>query len=88
MVRGVSILQVLSCVAVLAVSAGAARADDEPTPRRKPPVSREQPKYKLDLSDAPTSNSPDAPPGTTPLRRDPDSGLPFLGLKLSTPLGN
>lgn len=88
MARSVSIIRVLSCVAVLAAMSCTARADDQRMPRKKPPAATEEPKYKIDFGDAPTSNSPAPPPGTAPLRRDPDSGIPFLGLKLSKPLGD
>ncbi|KQZ01068.1 hypothetical protein ASD45_09505 [Pseudolabrys sp. Root1462] len=89
MARGASIIRVVSCLAVLALMADGASADDRLKPRKKQPVSTEQPKYKLDLaSDPPSSNSPAPPPGTSPLRRDQEGAVPFLGLKLSTPLGN
>jgi len=89
MARSVSIIRALGCVALLAAISCAAHADDQRVPRKKPPAAIEEPKYKIDFSDVPASNSPAPPPGTSSLmRRDPDSGLPFLGLKLSKPLGN
>lgn len=88
MQRRAAIKRVLSSLAVLAAVAGAAHADDLQT-RKKKPVTTEQPKYKLDLSGGPpSSNSPAPPPGTATLRRDSEADVPFLGLKLSTPLGN
>lgn len=82
-------MRVLSGVAMLAAMLCAARAEDHRVPRKKPPASIVEPRYTIDFSDAPTSNSPAPPPGASSLlRRDPDSGLPFLGLKLSKPLGN
>lgn len=85
---GASIGRVLAACAWLAVAAGAAQANDEVSRKKPARLAAEQPKYKLDFSAPPTTNSPAPPPGTALLRREPDSGLPFLGLKLSTPLGN
>lgn len=89
MIWSVSIIRAVSCLIMLAAISGAARAEDQRMPRKKPPAATEEPKYKIDFSDVPASNSPAPPPGTSSLmRRDPDSGLPFLGLKLSKPIGN
>ncbi|MBS0245506.1 MAG: hypothetical protein JSR61_02720 [Proteobacteria bacterium] len=89
MQRRVAIKGFLTCVAVLAVMAGAVEADEVQPPKKKAPITNERPKFKLDLSGEPqASNSPAPPPGTATLRRDSEGGLPFLGLKLSTPLGN
>ena len=80
----------LGSLALLAVVTGPAHADGGNTrDKRKAPVQTEQPTFKLDFSGAPLStNSPAPPPGAATLRREDDGAMPFLGLKLSKPLGD
>ena len=88
--RGDRMKRVLGLLLVLATASGAAHAADDRAATKKPPapVVRERPDFKLDFSGGPSSsNSPAPPPGTSTLRRDDDGAMPFLGLKLSKPLG-
>lgn len=88
--RGEWMKRVLGAVVVLGVTAGVGHADNgDARSKKKAPVQTEQRTFKLDLSGAPPStNSPAPPPGAATLRRDDDGGMPFLGLKLSKPLGD
>lgn len=82
-------MAVLAAMALTLVAATSAiaQADDKPAPKGVLPAANDAAKFQLDLSsDAPSSKAPSAPPGL-PFRRDPDNGIPFLGLRLSTPIG-
>lgn len=90
MVCGEWTKRVLGTVAVLGVMAGAGHADDgKARDTKKAPVQTERRTFKLDFSGTPPStNSPAPPPGAATLRREDDGAMPFLGLKLSKPLGD
>ncbi len=76
-----------TALTLVAATSAIAWADDKPAPKPSPRTANEPPKFQLDLSgDPPATASPSAPPGL-PFRRDPDNGIPFLGLKFSTPIG-
>jgi hypothetical protein len=78
-------LTILALAAVLLPTVGNA---DDSLPRRQTDTPPKAPQsYNLDLNTGLNpSATPAPPPGTSPLTRE--SNRPFLGLKLTKPLGN
>ena len=87
MVRGDWTRRLLGSMVVLAVTSAVAHAADDRARKKAPPPADVQSQYKLDLSTSLSpSHAPAPPPGASTLAEE--RKLPFLGLKLSTPLGN
>jgi hypothetical protein len=79
--------KVVAFASALALPTAAMAGDHLPRTKSAVTQPRTAPEYKLDLNTglAP-SNAPAPPAGTSPLTRETTS--PFLGLKLTKPIGN